>query len=438
MNDTPDPPDTAGTAPRRRGPISVLLSAQYLSAFGNAVTIVTVPLYVLGATGSPIATGLAGFANALPLIFAGAIGGVFIDRVGGRRMSVLSDLFAGVLIGLVPLLDQTVGLPLPLLMALLFGRTVVATPAQAARLSLIKPLAEGAGVRLESANSWFQAAPRLGLVVGAPLAGLLVAVSGSVAGMYVDSATFLIASALVAFAVPRARPTANSGGKLGFFRQLTEGMAVVKTIPVIGAMTSFVFVTNFLDDAFTPLMLPVYAKEILGTGEYLGWLLAASGCGAIAGTFLYPPLSRRFLISRRYTLLGCFAVIAALRLLMVAHPGLVVMVALTFASGLAAGPLNPVLSTVMLERVPEQLRGRVFGLSGAVAMAAAPLGILCAGWVVDGAGLTTALACFGTAYFVLILVSLRSRALRDMDADPATVTGETGETGEKEKEPTHG
>ncbi|MGV4927984.1 MFS transporter (plasmid) [Streptomyces sp. BHT-5-2] len=425
MNDTP-------TESRRRGPLSVLLIAQYLSAFGNAVTIVTVPLYVLGATGSSIATGLAGFANALPLIFAGAIGGVFIDRIGGRRMSVLSDLFAGVLIGLVPLLDQTTGLPLPLLMALLFGRTVVATPAQAARLSLIKPLAETAGVRLESANSWFQAAPRLGLVVGAPLAGLLVAVSGSVAGMYVDSATFLIASALVGFAVPRGRPAASSGEKLGFVRQLTEGMAVVRTIPVIGAMTAFVFVTNFLDDAFTPLMLPVYAKEILGNGEYLGWLLAASGVGAIAGTFLYPPLSRRFLTSRRYTLLGCFAVIAALRLLMVAHPGLFLMVALTFASGLAAGPLNPVLSTVMLERVPEELRGRVFGLSGAVAMAAAPLGILCAGWAVDGAGLTWALACFGTAYFVLILVSLRSRALRDMDAAPAA------EAGEKEKESAHG
>ncbi|MDQ0989112.1 MFS transporter [Streptomyces sp. V3I7] len=426
---------TAAAAPaRRRGPLTALLTAQYLSAFGNAVTIVTVPLYVLGATGSSIATGLAGFANALPLIFAGAVGGVFIDRIGGRRMSVLSDLFAGILIGLIPLLDQTAGLPLPLLMGLLFGRTVVATPAQAARLSLVKPLADGAQVRLESANSWFQAAPRLGLVAGAPLAGLLIAVSGSVVGMYVDAASFLIASILVALAVPPAKAAGGGGEKLSFFRQLTEGFALVRTIPVIGAMTAFVFVTNFLDDAFTPLMLPVYAKEVLGDGQYLGWLLAASGCGAIAGTFLYPVLSRRFLTSRRYTLLGCFAVIASLRLLMVLHPGPFLMVAITFVSGLAAGPLNPVLSTVMLERVPEELRGRVFGLSGAVAMAAAPLGILCAGWAVDGIGLTAALGCFGTAYFVLILVSLRSRALRDMDARP---TAEAEEQ-DMEEEPAHG
>ncbi|MEV8032182.1 MFS transporter [Streptomyces sp. NPDC002742] len=400
---------------RRRTPLTALLVAQYLSSFGNAVTIVTIPLYVLGKTGSTIETGLAGFANALPLIFAGAVGGVFVDRIGGRRMSMLSDLLAGLIIGLVPLLDQTTGMPTPLLLCLLFGRTVVATPAGAARMSLIKPLAEAAEVRLESANSWYQAAPRLGLVAGAPLAGLLIALSGSVVGMYVDAGSFLIASLLVWLAVPGS-PAKDGGERLNFGRQLAEGLTMVKTIPVIGAMTSFVFVTNFLDDAFTPLMLPVYTREVLGSGPALGWLLAASGCGAIAGTFLYGPASRRFLTSRRFTLLGCFAVIAAMRLLMVAQPGLPGMIAIALVSGLAAGPLNPVLSTVMLERVPEHMRGRVFGLTGAVAMTAAPLGILSAGWAVDLAGLRIAMACFGCAYVVLILVSLRSLALKDMDA----------------------
>ncbi|WP_053926418.1 MFS transporter [Streptomyces chattanoogensis] len=413
MTGTADP--AAARPALRRAPLTVLLVAQYLSSFGNAVTIVTIPLYVLGKTGSAVETGLAGFANSLPLIFAGAFGGVLIDRVGGRRMSVLSDLLAGLIIGLIPLLDETTGLPTPALLCMLFGRTVVATPATAARLSMIKPLAEAAGVRLENANSWYQAAPRLGLVAGAPLAGLLVAVSGSVTGMYVDAASFLIASALIAFAVPRA-PARPAGPSVGFGRQLTEGLALVKTMPVIGAMTAFVFVTNFLDDAFTPLMLPVYTREVLGNGESLGWLLAASGCGAIAGTFLYGPASRRFLSNRRLTLLGCFAVIAALRLLFVAQPGLPVMLALTFLSGLAAGPLNPVLSTVMLERVPEDLRGRVFGLTGAVGMGAAPLGILAAGWAVEYGGLRIAMACFGLAYVVLILLSLRSRALKEMDA----------------------
>ncbi|MGI5467550.1 MFS transporter [Streptomyces sp. CA-132043] len=411
-----------GTAPatRQRRPLFMMLLAHYLSSFGNAITVITVPLYVLHTTGSSVSTGLAGFANTLPLIFAGAVGGVWIDRIGGKRMSVLSDVVAGVSIGLVPLLDNTVGLPLPVLMGLLFGRSLGSTPTGAARQSLIKPLAEQSGVRLASANSWMQGAPRLGLLVGAPLAGLLVAVSGPVTGMYVDAGTFLLSALLVAVGVPNRSASASAAPRdHGFFRQLAEGAKLVRGIPVVGAMTAFVFVTNFLDDAFNPVILPVYSDEVLGSGQYLGWLVAASGCGAVAGTFAYSPASARWLTSRRWTLLGCFLVIGALRLALGGMPGVVLSIVISFLLGLAAGPLNPALSTVMLEKVPEAAFGRVFALTSAVGMSAAPIGILVAGWSIHGIGLRGTLLLFGTAYIVLVLVSLRSRALRDMDTKPA-------------------
>ncbi|WP_158575905.1 MFS transporter [Streptomyces corynorhini] len=411
---------------RRRRPLVALLTAQYLSAFGNAITIVTVPLYVLHTTGSTTTTGLAGFLGALPLIFAGAVGGVLVDRFGGRRLSVLSDLSAGVLVVLIPLLDATTGLPIPLLFALLFTRTVVATPATAARMTLLKPVIEDAGARLESVNSWYQAAPRLGLVVGAPLAGLLIAASGSAVGMYVDAATFLVAAALVAFAVPVAEPRKRGGGAAagpGFFGQLREGMALVRTMPVIGAMTAFVVVTNFLDDAFTPLFLPVYAQEVLDSSAALGWFLGAVGVGAIVGTLLYGPASRTFLSNRRYTLFGCFAVVAVLRMMLYFEPGAIGVTVICFLVGVAGGPLNPMLSTVMLERVPEELRGRVFGLTGAMALTSAPLGVLSAGLLVDLAGLRVPMLCFSLVYLVLIAVSWRWPSLRAMDERPGADDG---------------
>jgi MFS family permease len=412
-------------APHRR-PLFVLLLAHYLSSFGNAITVITVPLYVLHTTGSSVSTGLAGFANTLPLIFAGAVGGVWIDRVGGRRMSVLSDVVAGVSIGLVPLLDDTVGLPLPVLMGLLFGRSLGSTPTGAARQSLIKPLAERGGIRLASANSWMQGAPRLGLLVGAPLAGLLIAVSGPVAGMYVDSASFLLSALLVAVGVPVGAGPAAAQRREGFLRQLAEGAKVVRGIPVVGAMTAFVFVTNFLDDAFNPVILPVYSEQVLGSGQYLGWLVAASGCGAVVGTFGYSPVSGRWLTSHRWTLLGCFFVIGALRLALTGMPGAVLSIVVSFLLGLAAGPLNPALSTVMMEKVPAEVFGRVFALTSAVGMSAAPIGILVAGWSIDGIGLRGTLLCFGATYIALVLVSLRSRALRDMDTPPAPAEESSG------------
>lgn len=398
-----------------RRSLVALLSAHYLSSFGNAITVVTVPLYVLARTDSAAATGLAGFAGTLPLIFAGAVGGVWIDRLGGRRVSVLSDALAGLLTCLVPVLDATVGLPMPALLALLFARSLVATPANAARVSLIRPVAAAAGVRLETANSWYQAAPRLGLVVGAPLAALLVAALGAAVGLYVDAAGLLLAALLVTVGVP-ALAAAPTTGRAGFARQLLEGATLVRRMPVIAAMTAFVFVTNLLDAAFTPVLLPVYAHDVLHDGRYLGWLIAASGCGAVLGTFLYAPASRRLLASRRRTMLGCFVVIGVLRLSIAATPPPAVLIGICLLLGLAAGPLNPLLTTVTLEHVPEEARGRVFGLGSAVALSGAPLSVLLAGWSVGAVGLVPTLAAFGGAYLLLVAVALRGRSLHAMDA----------------------
>lgn len=82
----------AVTQPRSRLPLLALLSANYISWFGNGLTIVAVPLFVLNQTGSSLATGLAGFANAVPLAVGGLLGGVVTDRLGGRLVSVGADL----------------------------------------------------------------------------------------------------------------------------------------------------------------------------------------------------------------------------------------------------------------------------------------------------------------------------------------------------------
>ena len=402
--------------PSRR-PLIALLAANYISWFGNAVALVAIPLYVLSETGSAAKTGMAGFAGALPLIFAGIAGGVLIDRFGGRKVGIIADLSAGLLTLAVPVLVATVGLPMPVLLAILFGRTLVASPAGTARISQLAPLAEQCGVRLETATTFYQSAQRLALVLGPPLAGLLVAGIGPVQTLYIDAGSFVVAAVLVAVGVSARKRSATPAhaDKVGFARSTREGFAFVKATPVIAAITGVVFVTNFIDDAFTPVLLPVYSTQVLGDVRTLGWLLAATGIGAVLGTFSYAPLSRHLMKNRRATFLSCFAAVALLRTAMVALPDFTIMAALAFLIGLAAGPLNPLLSTVMAERVPLEMRGRVFGLTNSLAFAAVPFGILSAGWAVEGIGLQPAMAIFAAIYLALIAVTLPSRALGDLN-----------------------
>src|SRR4051812_12915833 len=109
---------SAPGADRSRLPLVALVAAHGISLTGNVLTLIALPLFVLAETGSAAATGLTGAAATVPVVLGGAFGGALVDRLGYRRASVLADLASGVSIGLVPLLDATVGLPFPALLAL--------------------------------------------------------------------------------------------------------------------------------------------------------------------------------------------------------------------------------------------------------------------------------------------------------------------------------
>lgn len=104
-----------------RRPLAGLLVGHAVSMTGNMMTIIALPLYVLMETGSAAATGITGFFATLPIVVGGVLGGVVVDRIGYRRASVLADVVSGATIAVVPMLHLTVGVPFPVLLALVFA-----------------------------------------------------------------------------------------------------------------------------------------------------------------------------------------------------------------------------------------------------------------------------------------------------------------------------
>jgi len=140
--------------------------------------------------------------------------------------------------------------------------------------------------------------------------------------------------------------------------------------------------------------------------------LLQNGAGAVIGTLLYIPASLRVRQSRFPVFVGCFGTVALSRFVMAGLPDLWLAMTITFVFGLASGPLNPVISTAVQDATPEYLRGRVFGAFSATAFAAAPLGILIAGWLVGVMGLRWTFLAYGALYVATVVVASRSRALR--------------------------
>ena len=96
-------------------------------------------------------------------------------------------------------------------------------------------------------------------------------------------------------------------------------------------------------------------------------------------------------------------------------PPLPLAVGTQAVSWFAAGPLNPILSAVQYECIPPRMRGRVFGALTAGAFTAMPLGVLVAGYLVDGMGLRPTLLGTGGLYLATALSLLVNPAIRGMD-----------------------
>ncbi len=208
-----------------QAPLRALLLANYISWLGNGVTIVAVPIYVLARTGNTMAAGVAGAANALPLIIAGVAGGVLVDRWGARRSSILADSLAGLCTAAVPILDRSV--PLAAIVLLLFLRSLLSTPGNVARLTLLPSLADLAGVRRQTANTLYQLAPRLALIAGPAIAGISISFVGAATTLVFDAMTFVVSALLVAAFVRQAGSPGADRSTRSFVQEMGQGHSVL-------------------------------------------------------------------------------------------------------------------------------------------------------------------------------------------------------------------
>ena len=398
---------------RSRRPLHALYAADAVSLVGNVAAFVAIPWFVLQETGRPALAGLVGFFAFLPPIIAGLLGGALVDRLGFRTASVVADLSSAAAVAAIPLLHLTVGLSLPVLYALVFLGALFDAPGATARRALLPDVAELAHMRIERATGIREGIQRGSVLVGAPLAGILIASLGAIEMLWLNAASFLVSAALVAWAVPAAvrHEQEEDGG--GYFARLASGLRFVRRDRLVRAVLLTVLLTNFLDAPLTPVLLPVFVDEAFGTPVSLGLILGTFGGFALLSSLAFGAIGHR--LPRRRTFVLAFVAASLPYLALATLPPLGVTLAIAAAWGLAAGPLNPVLGVVAYERVPPHMRGRVFGVGAAGSFAAIPLGALLGGVLVEAVGIETTFVAIGACYLAVTGFGLVNPAFREMD-----------------------
>ncbi|HEY2671811.1 MAG TPA: MFS transporter [Rugosimonospora sp.] len=391
---------------RRRAPFAALVSSYVISVAGTSMSAVAIPWMVLTTTGSAAKTGLVAFAAMAPYVAALALAGPLVDRAGLRRSFLVGNVVAAVATGAIPLMYAAGSLSLPVLLGLVAVAGGVRGAADTANSALVPATATAGEIALERAAGLNSGANRTALLLGAPLAGVLVTFAGSPVVVAIDAATFAVAAAIGAIwvRVPRTAPAAPSEGSAmrRYGRDLAAGLRFIRSDRLLLGIITMVAVTNLLDQGLSEVMLPVWVRDEIGSAGALGIIAGVGGLGNVLGNlfgaWLGPRLSRRALFSVGNLVSGAprFIVLALFRTL--APVVGVVLVAEVFA-----GSLNTVISATAYERIPEELRARVLGAVRASAWVGIPFGALFGGYAIEALGTRVALLAFGAAYLVTTL-----------------------------------
>ena len=349
-------------------------------------------------------------------------------------MSVLSDALSAVAVAAIPVLYAADALSFWLLAALAFAGALFDGPGQAARQALLPELAGEAGVPLERANSLFTATEHISYVAGAPLAGILIAAIGAPATLWLDAVSFVVSGAAVLLFVPSVRRVAVAvPGR--YISEVLEGLRFVVRDSVVSAFLFITMVGNLIMAALAPVVLPVYARQVFDSPSRLGFMIrGGNGVGGLIGTARFGGSAGRLSRRRFYTiaLIGMPLSGAAIALLPPFGVLLLALAALVICPGL----LVPLRNTVLQERTPPAMRGRLFATLQAAQLTVVPFGLLATGLLLEAAGLgpalvlfTAGLAAFATASLLLPLGRRldEARSWMSVRAEAADPAGERSE-----------
>jgi MFS family permease len=264
---------------RRHRDFRLLFTGQLVSFFGSMITMVALPYQAYALTGSPLAVGLFGVVQLVPLLLFAFLGGALADAIDRRLLVRLTELSLA-LLSAVLLLNAL--LPHPLLW-LLYVVAAVAAGLDALQRPALNALLPRLVERDELAAAGALSGIRstLGMILGPAAAGLLIAVFGLPGAYGVDVLTFLVS--LVALGLMRAVPPPPDAERPSL-RRVVEGLRYAGSRPELLGTYLVDMVAMFfgMPTALFPVLAAQYVRE--GTASSaataLGFLYAAPAVGS--------------------------------------------------------------------------------------------------------------------------------------------------------------
>jgi len=439
---TTDPAGPEDRSEPTRGALAVLRNRSFLllwlsqaaTQIGGNMVLYGLTVIVLETTASNAAVSGLILTFLVPAVLLSALAGVYVDRFDARSVLWVTNLLRGIAIAAMVLVHDQLGL-IYVLNILVSTVTTFFSPAEAAMIPRIVPRAQ-----LVAANGIFTITLNAAFALGFALLGsLAVSLAGPTGLLLIVAVLYLVASGFC-FTLPRSalRPGGMRPGQVvtdaeravsSTFGQLREGLSYIRANPSIawsivylGATASLVGVLGVLGPGFATRILGLEAKDFIV-------IVLPLGLGVVVGilvlNYVRALVARQRLIELGLVVLG--GLIAALAVVgqltriiarvaastavslssIVSVLSIVIVVALLAGMAYAAVAISA--QTQLQEELPEDVRGRVYGVLFSLISVASFVPVIVVGPIADLVGTTTVLLGVAASVAAVGLASIVTR-----------------------------
>jgi MFS family permease len=362
---------------------------QVISLSGNWMQIVAEMWLVLRLTNSSFALGLTAALQFVPMLLAGAWGGLLADRMSKRRLLTITQTLMAVPALTLWALTASGSVKAWMVFALVFARGAVNAVDNPARQSFVMEMVgRDRVVNAVSLNSLIVHSAR---IIGPAIAGGVIATIGVAPCFLLNALTFGAMLVALRMIDPRELRT----GKLAQREpgQLRSALRHVAETPGLRVPLAAMALVGTLSFNFQ-VILPLMARNAFhGSAATYAALTTAMAVGAVSGALAAGARQRvdSALLAGAALAFGVFSLAAA------AAPTLALEIIVLAATGAASVTFAAGINSVLQLEAAPAMRGRVMALYSVVFLGSTPIGGPIAGWLAGAAGPRSPLVLAGVA-----------------------------------------
>ena len=395
----------------------LLFIGRFITTFGGQMLSFAISWELWLRTHDPFSLGLVGLVQVVPVILLSLPGGHLADQYNRKRIVFIMQTLLAFCSLALAYLSFTEG-PILWIYACLLGIGIARAfydPAASTLLPQTVP-----PNLFTSAATWSSSAWQFAAIVGPAVAGVVAAVLDKVTIIYVfDAFAAFVFIALISLIKGRELALARKSATL---ESLAEGWRFIRdTRVILAAITLDMFAVLF---GGAVALLPVYATDILKVGAVgLGWMRAAPSIGAIIMAFLLahlPPMKQA-----GKTLLWAVAGFGLATIVFGVSRSFWLSVLMLGLLGALDNISVVIRHTLMLTRVPDEMRGRASAVNSIFISTSNEMGAFESGSVAKLFGTIPSVVIGGIGTIVVVLaVAWFFPEMRDM----TTLDAPTNET----------